>query len=58
VPQLIGMLRDREPLVGKAAWAALKSMTGQNFGPTDDATDAEKDKAIEAWREWWKKNGK
>ena len=58
VPQLIGLLRDREPLVARAAWAALKELTGQNFGPSADATDAEKDKAIDAWREWWKKNGK
>ncbi len=58
VPQLIGLLRDREPLVARAAWAALKNMTNQNFGPTADATDADKDKAIDTWREWWKKNGK
>jgi hypothetical protein len=58
VPQLIGLLRDREALVSRAAWASLKNLTGQNLGPTADATDAEKDKAIEAWREWWTKNGK
>jgi hypothetical protein len=57
VPQLIGLLRDREALVSRAAWASLKNLTGQNFGPTADATDAEKDKAVEDWREWWKKNG-
>ncbi len=58
VPQLIGLLRDREPLVSRAAWAALKSLTGQDFGPALEATDADKDKAVEAWRDWWKKNGK
>jgi hypothetical protein len=62
IPQLIGMVRDREPLVARAAWAALKNMTGENFGPSADATDEQKDKAIEAWRAWWAeqkaKNGK
>jgi hypothetical protein len=62
IPQLIGMLRDREPLAARAAWAALKNITGENFGPSADSTDADKDKAIEAWRAWWNewktKNGK
>jgi hypothetical protein len=56
VPVLIGLLRDREPLVARAAWAALKNMTKQDFGPALDATDEDKDKAVKAWRAWWEKN--
>jgi hypothetical protein len=58
VPQLILLLGDREQLVSRAAWAALKNLTNQDFGPALDATDADKDKAIKAWQAWWAKNGK
>jgi hypothetical protein len=58
VPQLIGLLGDREQLVSRAAWAALRNLTNQDFGPALDATDADKDKAIKAWQAWWAKNGK
>jgi HEAT repeat protein len=58
VSQLIALLGDREQLVSRAAWAALKNLTNQDFGPALDATDADKDKAIKAWQAWWAKNGK
>ncbi len=58
IPQLIALLGDREQLVARAAWAALKNLTNQDFGPALDATDADKDKAIKAWQAWWAKNGK
>jgi hypothetical protein len=40
-PRLIEMLRDGEPAVSRASLAALKSLTGQDFG-TDSA----------AWKAW------
>jgi hypothetical protein len=58
ISQLIGMLRDREPLISRATWASLKNMTKQDFGPTVNATDEEKAKAIQAWSDWWAKNKK
>src|SRR5262249_40686681 len=58
VPALIELLEDREPLVVRAARAALKSLTEQDFGPEADATRAERTKAVAAWKAWWAKNGK
>jgi hypothetical protein len=55
VPRLIEMLQDSEPLVSRAALAALKSLTRQNFGPDAEATQAERDKAVAAWKAWWAK---
>jgi HEAT repeat protein len=55
VPQLIEVLRDPEPDVARAAEKALRELTGQKFGPAANATPAERDKAIAAWQEWWKK---
>jgi hypothetical protein len=57
IPQLIELLRDPENTVVRATVAALKDLTGQNFGPGPDATRAERDEAIAAWQAWWKKQG-
>jgi HEAT repeats len=56
VPDLIAALEDNETLVSRAAHAALKSLTSQDFGPEADAGAAEKTKAVLAWRDWWNKN--
>jgi HEAT repeats len=56
VPDLIAALEDKETLVSRAAHAALKSLTSQDFGPEVDAGAAEKTKAVLAWRDWWNKN--
>jgi hypothetical protein len=53
VPDLIPLLDDPEPLVGRAAHAALKSLTNQDFGPAKDASAKERTQAIEAWKGWW-----
>jgi hypothetical protein len=58
IPQLIEMLRDKEPVVAQAAHRALKDLSKQEFGPMLDASAAERDKAIAAWQEWWKKQSK
>jgi hypothetical protein len=55
VGKLIDLLNDREKTVERAAYAALKDLTKQDFGPTVSASEAEKSTAIKAWREWWRK---
>jgi hypothetical protein len=53
VPDLIPLLDDPEPLVGRAAHAALKSLSSQDFGPAKDASPNERKQAIAAWKGWW-----
>jgi len=57
VPDLIGMLNDSEPRVIRAAHAALKALTQEDFGPEEGARKAARDRAIEQWRDWWAKSG-
>jgi hypothetical protein len=57
IPALIERLADREPTVCRAAYAALKTVTGKDFGPPAEATRAQRDRAIEAWKKWWKDQG-
>jgi hypothetical protein len=52
---LIPLLEDREPLVGRAAHVALKSLSNQDFGPDRDASPAERTKAVADWKAWWQK---
>jgi hypothetical protein len=47
IPDVIVLLRDRNPDVSRAAYAAVKSLSGQNL-PDDPA----------AWEEWWKRQNK
>jgi hypothetical protein len=58
IPQLIEMLRDKDPVVADAVHTALKRWTEKDFGPAANATAEERDKAIAAWQEWWKKQAK
>lgn len=53
IPDLIAALEDREALVVRAVHAALKNLTGQDFGPEADASPAECAKAAAAWAKWW-----
>jgi hypothetical protein len=55
IGNLIALLNDRERVVERAAYAALKELTKKDFGPTAEATDAEKAEAVRAWKNWWKK---
>ncbi len=52
---LIPLIDDSEPLVARAAHAALMSLTNQDFGPAKDASAKDRAKAIEAWKGWWAK---
>jgi hypothetical protein len=58
VERLIELLDDRQASVGRAAHAALKSLSGADFGPPADASQEDRKKAITAWRAWWKEKGK
>jgi len=55
VADLIPLLEDREPLVGRAAHAALKSLTGKDFGPEANASRQEAANAVAAWKGWFAK---
>jgi len=57
IPRLIEMLQDPEAPVARAAQAALKNMTNQDFGPDPDASRADRDKAVAEWKKWWVKQG-
>ncbi len=57
IPNLIRLLEDPESLVTRAAHAALKSLTGRDFGPSADAGGEDIAKAVAAWRDWWTKHG-
>jgi hypothetical protein len=58
VPDLIPLLDDPEPLVARAAHAALKSLTNQDFGPGKDGSPKDRAQAVEAWKGWWAKQEK
>jgi hypothetical protein len=58
VPDLIVLLDDAEPSVARAAHAALKGLTGQDLGPAKDPSPAERARAINDWKAWWKKQTK
>jgi hypothetical protein len=58
VPDLIALLNDRQQSVERAAYTALKALTGKDFGPPAGATGAERDRAIAAWKKWWKEQGR
>jgi hypothetical protein len=53
IPDLIELLNDPEPPVTRAAHAALKALTKEDFGPTADATRADRAEAITKWKAWW-----
>jgi hypothetical protein len=57
IPRLIELLNDPETHVSRAAYAALKSLSGKDFGPPKDAGRAEIAKAVTAWKAWWKEQG-
>jgi HEAT repeat protein len=54
IPDLIPLLLDSERSVAAAAHAALKDLTGRDFGPHAKATAGERTLALLAWRDWWK----
>jgi hypothetical protein len=55
IPDLIGLLTEKEARVAAAAHKALTIMTGQDFGPASGAPEADRDQAVVAWKAWWQK---
>jgi hypothetical protein len=55
IGKLIDLLDDPERTVERAAYAALKDLTKQDFGPAADASNDEKAAAVKKWRAWWKR---
>jgi hypothetical protein len=53
IPTLIWQLSDRDPEVARAAHAALKTLTGQDFGPPTNASGVERSRAVGDWKRWW-----
>jgi HEAT repeat protein len=53
VPNLIPLLRDKNPEVAALAHKALTQLCGQDFGPDAGARDAERAEAVKKWRAWW-----
>jgi hypothetical protein len=54
IPDLITALEDPNELVSRAAKAALKDISGKDFGPAPGASPEDRAKAIAAWKEWVK----
>jgi uncharacterized protein (TIGR03067 family) len=57
-PGLIDLLVDRDPSVARAARAALRDLSGQDFGPEPNADRAVQARALTRWRDWWTKGGR
>jgi hypothetical protein len=55
IPDLIVVLDDKDAWVIRAAAVALRTLTGQDFGPSSTATADERAKAVAAWKAWWKR---
>jgi hypothetical protein len=58
VPDLIRLLSDPEAVVERAAHAALKELTGQDFGPPAGADRTERARAVASWNVWWRKQSR
>jgi HEAT repeat protein len=58
IADLLPLLEDEEPMVARAAHAALKTLSGEDFGPRRDAGRAERSLAVAAWIAWWAKEQK
>jgi hypothetical protein len=55
IGKLIDLLDDPERTVERAAYAALKDLSKEDYGPAADASAADKAAAIKTWRAWWKR---
>jgi hypothetical protein len=55
IPDLIAALDDQDTWVIRAAAVALRTLTGEDFGPAANATSEERSKAVAAWKAWWRR---
>lgn len=53
VPDLIAALADSDSMVVQSARTSLRNLSQKDFGPPPEATNAEKARAVNAWRAWW-----
>jgi hypothetical protein len=53
VPELIGLLDDGDAGVAREAHAALRQISGRDFGPARAADGDARRRAQAAWRAWW-----
>jgi hypothetical protein len=58
VPDLIALLEDSESRVVQAARQGLQKLSGKDFGPLGGAGEAQRSKAVAAWKTWWARQGK
>jgi HEAT repeat protein len=56
IPDLLQLLDDPEVAVIQAARTALKELTGEDFGPDEEAGRRGRASAATAWRKWWKEH--
>ncbi len=54
VPELIELVADSNAAIRREAHRALRLLTGEDFGPADDATVTEQVVAQQRWRRWSK----
>ena len=57
VPSLIDRLGDDTITVREAALIALRNITGQRFGYEPDARQGDRDRKVDQWRAWWRREG-
>jgi hypothetical protein len=55
IPELAKLLEDSESAVVRAAYGALKALTGEDFGPSPNASLESRRRAAAAYMEWWEK---
>jgi hypothetical protein len=55
VPDLIALLEDEDAVVPPAARAALRSLTGQDFGAVSSRDREGQMRVAAAWKTWWQK---
>ena len=58
IPDLIALLEDPQRSVSFAAHAALKELSGKDFGPAPNAGPRDRIGASARWKEWWKSQGR
>ena len=58
IPDLIKLLDDPKSYVWTRAAAALRQITGEDFGLRGVLQESDRVKAIEKWKQWWRENQK
>jgi HEAT repeat protein len=53
-PDLIGLLMHSDQTVAEGAHKMLQRLTGQDFGPAANASEAERVAAASRWQTWWR----